>query len=243
MPLVRVFDNLASVQDRILEAAKRAGRDPRAIVLVAVTKTATAAQAAELIRSGKVRHLGENRVQAAQAKIPEALGLGSFPQGTGPEWHLVGHLQSNKAAKAAALFDWVDALDDLETARRLDRACGASGKRLKVLVQVQPVLNPRQSGLQPEAVGGFLEDARKFKHLEVAGLMAIAPELEPVEAVRPHFRRVKRLFDGFFDPSQQLSMGMSRDFEVAIEEGATMVRIGTLLFQETSNDNVVRRPT
>lgn len=150
---------------------------------------------------------------------------------------MIGPLQSNKAKKAAALFDWVDSLDSLKLAETLERECAAADKSLRVLVEVQPVPDPDRPGLGPQDLAEFLVRLRTFKRLDVRGLMGVAPDEETAEAARPHFRLLKRLFDAHFKSSTEpyrLSLGMSRDFEVAIEEGATLVRVGRLLFSETS---------
>lgn len=216
-----VFDKLASVRGRMAEAAKRAGRSPDAVELMAVLKYAPDDAVRALLEKQQVRHIGENRVQDAEHRPV-----------SGVERHLIGHLQSNKAKKAVQVFDWIDTLDGLELARRLEREAAALGKTLNVLVQVQPAPNPGQHGIQPGDLGPLLKEARTLPHLKLRGLMAIAPMKDPVEAVRPDFRRIKALLDEHFRPEEKpvLSMGMSRDFEVAIGEGATLVRIGSLLF-------------
>lgn len=226
------FEKLAWVRQRVAEAARSSGRSPEAVELMAVTKHASAAVVRELLAQGGLRHLGENRVQDAAAKLS-----GLSTRHSGLQLHLIGHLQSNKSKRAAALFDWIDSLDGRALAERLERDAEALGKTLKVMVQVQATPNPRQSGAQPEELPELLKAIRAMPHLELRGLMAIAPVTDPVEAARPHFRALKAVFDGQFaaaagDPAPVLSMGMSRDFEVAVAEGATMVRIGSLLFED-----------
>lgn len=208
-------------------AAERSGRDPDAVALLAVTKYAKLEDVRSLLESGAVTEIGESRVQDARAK-KEALG----PLAGKVRWRLIGHLQTNKAKLAAELFDAVDSVDSLKVGAALDKALAPSGKRLPVLVQVKLAEKDTQSGVRAEAVGALLEGLKAFPHIDPRGLMAIAPELEPVEEVRPHFRRVRELFERFFASRKdaQLSMGMSRDFEVAVEEGATMVRIGSKVF-------------
>ncbi|MBI4423256.1 MAG: YggS family pyridoxal phosphate-dependent enzyme [Elusimicrobia bacterium] len=214
---------------RLERAAERAGRDPARVELVAVTKQAGPEAILELARSGRVRHLGESRVQTAAAKR-QALAP-SLPAQPAMVWRMIGHLQGNKARQALETFDCVDTLDSIPLAERLQTLSAASGRTLPVLVQVKLAERETQAGLGPEELGEFLERARTLKSLEVRGLMAIAPNLDPVEAVRPHFRRMRELFERFFPTEGAvLSMGMSRDFEIAIEEGANMVRVGSALF-------------
>ena len=212
---------------RLRAAAERAGRNPDAIGLVAVTKYASLKDIRELLESGQIAEIGESRVSDALAKR-EALGAAAAKVA----WRLIGHLQSNKARRALEAFDAIDSIDGLRLARILEGELAAAGRELPVLVQVKLTGKTVQSGAAPEELGPLLEGLKAFPHLRVRGLMAIAPDLEPVSAVRPHFRRMKQLFDKFFAGSgdAQLSMGMSRDFEVAVEEGATHVRVGSALF-------------
>ncbi|MBI4348051.1 MAG: YggS family pyridoxal phosphate-dependent enzyme [Elusimicrobia bacterium] len=220
-----ILENLHGVLRRIEAAADRAGRDPAEIELVAVTKKARPEAILELLGSGRVRHVGENRVQdaAAKRKALEARGAGVI-------WRMLGHLQRNKSRQALEVFGAVDSLDSLELAAKLDGELAETGRTLPVLVQVKLAERETQSGLAPESVGEFLDKARAMPRLELRGLMAIAPMLDPVEAVRPHFRRMKRIFERCFPGGGTLSMGMSRDFEIAVEEGANMVRVGSALF-------------
>jgi len=235
-----LLEKLARVRARISEAARRSGRSPESVELVAVTKYADSGAILELLKSGQVRHIGESRVQDAEKKLSALSSQLSALGAKAPAWHLVGHLQANKARKAARMFDWIESVDSLEIAEKLDRAAADSGRRLQVLIQVQPLPNPRQHGVQPAAVGDLIAGMGRLEHLDLRGLMAIGPMLEPVQAVRPHFRIMRQLFERFFSSPQRedrpyhLSMGMSRDFEIAVEEGATMVRIGSLLFDESS---------
>lgn len=224
-----ILENLNGVLSRIEAAAGRTGRDPSRVELVAVTKYATAQAVVELVQSGRVRHVGESRVQDAAAK-KTALAGSSAAQAS-LVWRMIGHLQRNKARQALEVFQAVDSLDSLPLAERLDGLLAESGRTLPVLIQVKLAERETQAGIAPEAVGEFLEKARSYPRLEVRGLMAIAPMLEPVEAVRPYFRRVRRLLEeNFPGEGAVLSMGMTRDFEIAVEEGATMVRVGSVLF-------------
>jgi PLP dependent protein len=224
----QIQDNLLRVQERIAAAAHRAGRRREEIMLIAVSKT----QPAELIRhayEAGLRHFGENRVQEWEGK---RAALGDL-QAT---WHLVGHLQSNKAARAAGLFHSVDSVDDFALAQRLDRARdGRDGERkLRVLLEVRVEEEESKSGVKREAAASLAERVVALSHLELSGLMCVPPFLEVVEQVRPYFRRLRELRDSLAGMIGRelpvLSMGMSHDFEVAIEEGATEVRVGTSIF-------------
>lgn len=215
------------MRERVALAAARSGRSADAITLVAVTKTVPI----DLIRQAYVCgvcHFGENRVQEAAAKIPDLNDLAVT-------WHLVGHLQSNKAKKAALLFQAIDSLDSIHTAEKLD-AAAHEGHRLPVLVEVHLGGEETKSGVEPDALLPFLRALSRFSHLTVRGLMTVPPYREDPEQVRPFFRQLRELAESAGPAKmpgvsmQDLSMGMSHDFEVAIEEGATMVRIGTAIF-------------
>lgn len=194
-----------------------------------VTKYATPQQIREVIASGLVSEIGESRVQTAEAKRSELGELAGQVQ-----WRLIGHLQTNKARKAAQVFDAVDSVDSLHVAQALEKALAPVGKTLPVLVQVKLTERETQGGVDPEALEGLLQGLQTYPHLEVRGLMTIAPQASSPEDVRPHFRRMRGWFDRFFAsrPAAQLSMGMSSDYEVAVEEGATMVRCGSVVFGE-----------
>jgi PLP dependent protein len=225
-----IRDDFSSVQERIAAAAQRTGRRPEEITLIAVSKT----HPAEAIRMGYaagVRHFGENRVQEWEGK---RAAVGDMPA----TWHLVGHLQSNKAARAAGLFHSVDSVDTLSVAQRLERARSELNARekLRILLEVRLAPEETKTGVTPEDLPALAEQVVMLAHLELAGLMCIPPFLEEPEKVRPYFRRLRQLRDDLASklgrPLPVLSMGMSRDFEVAIEEGATEVRIGTAIFGE-----------
>ena len=224
-----IFDNIRRAKERLEAAAARAGRDPKGVELVAVTKYATPAQTADALRTGLLRQIGESRVQDATAKRDMAKAE-KWPSCT---WRMIGHLQTNKAKKALDLFDTVDSLDSLRLAEALDKHLSELGKTLPVLVQVKLTEKETQGGVLPQDLSQFLKALERFPKLAVQGLMAIAPMLEPVEAVRPYFQKLKTVSDQISRSKQQpwtLSMGMSRDFEIAVEEGATMVRLGSVLF-------------
>jgi len=209
-------------------AALRAKREPDAVRLVAVTKYASLDDVQVLLNTGLVTDVGENRVQNAEKRKSALRQTGSKVR-----WHMLGHLQTNKAKKAAEVFDAVDSLDSEKVAKSLDEALKGSTKTLPVMVQVKLTERETQSGVAPGELGALLESLKKYERLKVEGLMGIAPDVEPVEAVRPSFRTLRELRDRHL-PGGQLSMGMSHDFEIAIEEGADQVRIGTQIFFQPS---------
>ncbi|MGH9776971.1 MAG: YggS family pyridoxal phosphate-dependent enzyme [Candidatus Acidiferrales bacterium] len=220
-------DALGRLQERIEAARQRAGRRDE-VTLVAVTKQVPVERIAEAYRAG-VRHFGENRVQEFEDKHR----LLVLPSAT---WHMVGHLQSNKAGQALELFDCVDSLDTLHLAQKLDKAAGEQGNRLPVLIQVHLGDEPSKHGVEPASLAALAEQLAGLPHLAVEGLMTIPPFLEPAERLRPFFHRLRELAEEidrrrFSSVSmRRLSMGMTHDFEVAVEEGASEVRLGTALF-------------
>lgn len=220
--------NLAEIRDRIARAAARAGRKAGEVTLVAVSKTFPA----EAIRAAYelgLRHFGENRVQEWESKRGTLADLNAT-------WHLIGHLQSNKARRAANLFHRVDSVDSLALAQKLDAAASAEGKRLQVLIEVHLGGEETKSGIGERDLPALAESIARLPHLEFLGLMTIPPYFDVPEQVRPYFRRLRELRDQtsghLAQPLDVLSMGMSHDFEIAIEEGATEIRIGTALFGE-----------
>ena len=225
-----IRDNFFTVQERIAIAAQRAGRRVEEITLIAVSKTHPA-EAIRMAYAAGLRHFGENRVQEWEGK---RAAVGDLPA----TWHLVGHLQSNKAARAAGLFHAVDSVDDVALAQRLERARIELNARekLRVLIEVRLALEETKTGVAPEELPAVAEQLVLLSQLELAGLMCIPPLAEDPEKVRPHFRRLRELRDDLVGklgrPLPVLSMGMSHDFEVAIEEGATEIRIGTAIFGE-----------
>jgi pyridoxal phosphate enzyme (YggS family) len=229
MPIVQ---NLANVRERIARAADRAHKNPDEITLVAVSKTFGPELIREAYEAG-VRHFGENRVQEWEGKHPALADLDAT-------WHLVGHLQSNKVRRAVGLFHAIDSVDSLSIAQKLDRAVqGASpSKRLPILIEVRLSPELTKSGIHPGELTAAALAIFALPHLELRGLMTIPPLLNEPEDVRSYFRRLRETRDelaarlGCSLPV--LSMGMSHDFDVAIEEGATHVRIGTALFGERS---------
>jgi len=221
-------DRLASVRRRIAAAAARSGRPESAVTLVGISKTMPVAAVKEAVAAG-LADLGENRVQEAREKIPEV--------GPGPRWHLVGHLQANKANVAARLFDVVHSIDSVDLLERLDRAASAAGRRPAGYVQVALAGEEQKSGVAPADLDGVLRAAGGCRHVEVRGLMLLPPYDPEPERSRPWFRRLREVAAEARarHPALKLvdlSMGMSEDFEVAIEEGATHVRVGRALFGE-----------
>ena len=209
------------VRERIAGACERAGRDPASVTLVAVSKGQPAAAIAAAREAG-IRHFGENRIQEAVPKIEEATATG-----VEATWHLVGHLQSNKAKAAANAFDVIHSVDSARLLRRLDAAAPAPRD---VLLQVNVADEPQKEGVSPDEVEELAAAARAAANLRLRGLMTIAPIAGDPEDVRPVFRSLRLLAERFQLPA--LSMGMTDDFEVAIEEGATLVRVGRAIFGE-----------
>jgi pyridoxal phosphate enzyme (YggS family) len=214
---------LADVQARIRAASARSGRPPTAVRLVAVSKTVGVGPIREALAAG-VEILGENRVQEARDKISVLPPV---------SWHLVGHLQTNKAKLAVALFELIHSLDSVRLAEELDRQGQQAGKRVRCLVEVNVADEPQKSGIAAGEVHDLLRATRSLPAVQIEGLMAVPPFLPDPEATRPYFRKLRELRDrlggeGYRLP--ELSMGMSQDFEEAVEEGATMVRIGTAIF-------------
>jgi pyridoxal phosphate enzyme (YggS family) len=223
-----LIDNLNQIRYRMRAAALRAKRSPDAIRLVVVTKYASLADVQEILKTGLVAEAGENRVQDAEKKkqlLGELAGK--------VRWRLIGHLQTNKARKAVSVFDAVDSIDSEKVAAALNASLEGSETKFPVMVQVKLTEKETQSGIAPAELGATLEALKKYERLKVEGLMGIAPDLEPLEAVRPSFRTLRDLRDRHM-PGGLLSMGMSRDFEIAIEEGADLVRIGSQIFSQQS---------
>lgn len=225
---MNIRENLSRVQERMAAACRRSGRHLEDVKLVAISKTVSSERIREACEAG-VRDFGENRVQEAGAKRPALSDLTVT-------WHMVGRLQSNKAKLARELFHWVHSVDSLRLAQKLAQAAPCSGDRLLVLLEVNLGEEPTKSGVPAADAVKLVEQVGEVETLEVRGLMVIPPFLEDAEQVRPYFRRLRDLAREIESKRlsnvamQELSMGMSHDFEVAIEEGATMVRIGTAIF-------------
>lgn len=223
-----IGENLEQIRARMTAAARRAGRDPEGVALVAVSKYVPVERIVEAVAAGQLL-FGENYLQEAQEKIRQ------LPSSL--RWHCIGHLQSNKAKLAVDLFHMVETVDRLKLARLLDQHAAEAGRVLPVLVQVNVGREPQKAGVLPEDAAELLRELAALTHLEVRGLMTMPPFFDQPERARPCFRELRLLSEnlagkgllGAHGPVE-LSMGMSGDFEVAIEEGATLVRVGTALF-------------
>jgi pyridoxal phosphate enzyme (YggS family) len=229
-----LIERASSIFKRISHAALRAGRNPENIKLIAVTKTVDVNAIKEAMDAG-LRIFGENRVQEAKEKISD---LRFEISDSGIEWHLIGHLQKNKAKYAVQLFDLIQTIDSMELADELNKQSEKTGKIQRVLVQVKLSEEETKHGASESELTPLLQKINDLKNLRLEGLMTMPPYFEDAEKARPYFRKLREIRDaaekqGFDLP--ELSMGMSHDFEVAIEEGATMVRIGTALFGERRN--------
>jgi pyridoxal phosphate enzyme (YggS family) len=224
-----ILQNVQSIQKKIAGAAAACGRDPGDIMLLAISKTVSPELISQAAESG-LHQFGENRVQEAEGKIAY------FRTTHNLEWHLVGHLQSNKARRAVELFDVVHSLDSVKLAARLNQASLEIGKMLSVLLQVDLGGEPTKFGAETDQIREILESISNFKGIRLDGLMTLPPFFEDPEQARPYFTVLRELKEKFESEQpgclgrQHLSMGMSHDFEIAIREGATIVRIGTALF-------------
>ena len=219
-----IKDNLLRVKERIERAAQKAGRDPKEIKLVAVSKTVEVARIQEAIEAG-VSILGENYVQEAQKKI-EALGK-PVP------WHFIGHLQSNKARYAVRLFDVIHSIDSIPLAEELNRRVEQPDRVIKVMIEVNLSKEATKFGTDEERVLNLAKRIQSLKHLSLEGLMTMPPYYDSPEMSRPYYVALRELKERMTKegiPMKELSMGMSNDFEIAIEEGATYVRVGTAIF-------------
>jgi pyridoxal phosphate enzyme (YggS family) len=228
-----VAENIAQVRRRIAAVARRAGRNPDEITLMAVSKTFPVESIREAYAAG-LRVFGENRVQEFAGKATALRDLGDV------EWHLIGHLQTNKTAKAAEWFDAVDSVDSLRMAEKLNASAATFGKTLSVLIEINVGRETAKSGVAPDSseLEPILTSATRLGNLKIRGLMTVPPYAEDPEGSRSFFRQLRQIRDGITARSlpqismEVLSMGMSHDFEVAIEEGATCVRVGTAIFGE-----------
>ena len=228
-----IAQNIAHIRERIDAAARHAGRESSTVILMAVSKTFPAETIRQAYAAG-IRIFGENRVQEFAGKIHAMRDL------TDAEWHLVGHLQSNKATKATELFGAIDSVDSTKLAEKLNAAAQAAGKILPVLIEVNIGGEAAKGGVAPhsEEFERILAGAPSWKHLSIRGLMTVPPYAEDPEKARPFFRQLREIRDEIAARKlpavsmDVLSMGMSHDFEVAIEEGSTCVRVGTAIFGE-----------
>jgi PLP dependent protein len=228
-----IAESIARIRERIGKAAAHAVRNPDSVILMAVSKVVEPERIREAYQAG-IRVFGENRVQEFAEKASALKDLSEA------EWHLIGHLQSNKAKKAVELFHGIDSVDSLRLAQKLDQAAQQAGRVLPVLIEINVGGEENKSGISPDSpeLEDLLQDAQKLEHLEVRGLMTIPPHAEDPQGSRPFFRMLRDLRDSIAArrlPRIQmdvLSMGMSHDFEVAVEEGSTCVRVGTAIFGE-----------
>lgn len=231
MSVVSIERNIAAIRERIEAAARRAGRRPEEIALMAVTKTQPSERIREAYMEGH-RLFGENRVQEFAGKAEALADLGDA------EWHMIGHLQTNKAAKTAELFRAVDSVDSIKLAQKLDAAGRSIGKKVDVLIEINVGGEVAKSGLDPDSheLDQLLNSAPRLEALRIRGLMTVPPFTEDPEGARSYFRKLQKLRDTIAGRKllavtmDELSMGMSHDFEVAIEEGSTCVRVGTAIF-------------
>jgi pyridoxal phosphate enzyme (YggS family) len=228
-PMGEIEKNLSKVRERIEAAATKAGRDPQGIKLVAVTKTATVPRIQEAMAAGATI-FGENYVQEARTKIEE---IGK----SGIQWHFIGHLQSNKAAYAVRLFDLIHAVDSVTLARELNKRAAAAGRIIDCLIEVNLSQEASKFGIGKQRTPELAHAFKELKNISLQGLMTMPPYADDPEAARPYFialRELREEIAGSGIPLPELSMGMSSDFEVAIEEGATIVRVGRAIFGERS---------
>jgi PLP dependent protein len=227
-----IASNLSEIRERMAQAAHRAGRDPAEVALMAVSKTHPASAILEAISAGQTL-FGENRVQEFAAKHEALAGHSS-----NAKFHLIGHLQSNKAARAVELFDAIDSVDSLRLAERLNKEAGQLGRKLDVLIEINIGGEAAKAGVDPasDELRSLLDAQSRLPNLAIRGLMTVPPYTEDPEGARAFFRRLRQLRDQLRSATglalPELSMGMSHDFEVAIEEGSTCVRVGTAIFGE-----------
>ena len=218
-------DNLNSIQQRIRAGCERAGRAPDSVTLLAVSKTHPPETIGEAADCGQLL-FGENKIQEAKAKIPLCPGK--------CRWHFIGHLQSNKVRDGVELFEMIQGVDSLALAREISKRCEQASKRMPILLEVNVAGEASKFGYKPEQLLAELNELNALPKIEIHGLMTIPPYTTDPEKARPYFRRLRELKERaeavLGAPLPHLSMGMSGDFEVAIEEGATMVRVGTALF-------------
>jgi len=224
-----IADNLKMVTDRIASAAKRSGRDLLSVKLVVVTKTVDVDRIREAVDAGALI-LGENRVQEAKEKIEKLGPIAS--------WHLIGHLQTNKAKYAVKLFYLIHSVDSLELAKEIDKQAAKFGKVQDVLIEVSIAGEASKAGVSSENAVALVKGAAKLENISIKGLMTMPPYSASPEDSRPYFKKLRELSESISRENipgvsmNELSMGMSGDFEVAIEEGATIVRVGTAIFGE-----------
>ena len=224
---MNIRENLERVKERIVAACNKVGRSPDEVKIVAATKTVPSERIREAIKAG-IKIIGENRVQEAERKILEL-------KDENVEWHMIGYLQKNKVNKALRLFKMIQSVTSVDLARKINNSCERNNQKMPCLLEINIGKEPTKAGFLEEELFENLEELAKMSNLEIKGLMVIPPFLEP-EEVRPYFAKLRKIMEKINEMKilnihlTELSMGMSHDFEVAIEEGATMVRIGTAIF-------------
>ena len=225
-----IRENIVAVKSRVEKALSRVGRKPEEVTILAATKTVHAERIREAVEAG-IREIGENRVQEAQRKIA-VLGR------EGIRWHMIGRLQRNKVKHAVRLFDMIQSVDSLSLCEELEKRLSGLGKEMDILIEVNIGGEPTKGGIMPEELEAFLEKMASFRHIKCKGLMSIPPWCKNPEKVRPYFSRMYAIWErmkgaGFPRVEMKyLSMGMSEDFEIAIEEGSNMIRVGRAIFGE-----------
>lgn len=223
-----ISENLRAVRRRIEEAARRAGRDAGEIILICVTKATDVPQIEEALKAG-VADIGESRVQDAEVKF-KAIG-------TRARWHLIGHLQTNKVKDAVRIFGLIHSVDSLKLAEEISKRAGGIGKTQEILIEVKTSEDAAKYGALPDEVFGLVKKSSALPHIKIMGLMTMAPVVRDAQQARPYFRRLREISEAIAVARienvsmRYLSMGMSQDFEAAIEEGANMVRIGHAIFE------------
>jgi len=230
----KLLDNFQLITEKIAAARLKGGRDASKTEFLAVVKYAEPAEVRYLVDAGRIRKAGENKVQDALKKWEQGELAGVRRK---VELHFIGHLQTNKAADAVELFDWIDSVDSLKLAGHINRHAEAKGKKMPVLIQLKLTDSDTQGGIDPAQAPGLLDEMKKLSFLSPSGYMAIAPADMDPESLRPVFREVKHIFDRDFPGSvnahglrNRLSLGMSGDFETAVQEGSDLPRIGGMLF-------------
>ena len=222
-----ISSNISLIRQRIEAACARSGRDPQSVRLMAVSKTVAPERIREALEAG-ITLLGENYVQEAREKIP-AIGHAA-------EWHMIGHLQTNKVKYVVHLFDWIHSVDRLELARELDKRAGQNNRRLNVLIEVNVSGEESKNGMEPDAALELVRQVSLLPNISVHGLMTMPPYSDNPENSRPYFQALRKLRDEISAAAipnirmDELSMGMTDDFEVAIEEGTTIIRVGRAIF-------------
>ena len=224
--------NISLIRQRIEAACARSGRDPQSVRLMAVSKTVAPERIREALEAG-ITLLGENYVQEAREKIP-AIGHAA-------EWHMIGHLQTNKVKYVVNLFDWIHSVDRLELARELDKRAGQNNRRLNILIEVNVSGEESKNGMEPDAALELVRQVSLLPNISVRGLMTMPPYSDNPENSRPYFQALRKLRDEISAAAipnirmDELSMGMTDDFEVAIEEGTTIIRVGRAIFGKRMN--------